>query len=338
MNRREVLRGAGALAAVAAMGNCRRKPADLRRHLRVTLVPRFTLAPFYLADKLGYFAQRGLQIEIVPMAQSSQLLPVLAGGKVDVGFTAVTPGLANAVVRGAALKIVAARDMAVPGCTTGGTIYASANIFPGGVKDLRQLKGKRLALNNQTGVMGFFLDVILQSAGMTRKDLRIVNLRSADGVVAVLGGRVDALVAANLDKDLDLVSQKVVRAVSFADLAPNFQYTFILFGRSMLEADRKVGVDFLAAYLRGLWDFQVGKDPRVFQKLAEAGHSDLTAARNACRAGLSRDGRVEIADVKRVVDWAVAEGLCEKAPDMSQLVDNTRVEEAYRLAERGGGR
>jgi ABC-type nitrate/sulfonate/bicarbonate transport system substrate-binding protein len=171
---------------------------------------------------------------------------------------------------------------------------------------------------------------------MTKKDLSIVGLRSADGVAALLGGRLDALVAANLDKDLSLVSQKVVQVVSFADLLPNFQYTFILFGKSMLEADRKVGVDFLAAYLRGLWDFQAGKDPRAFQKLAEAGHSDVTAVRNACRAGLSRDGRVEIADVQRVVDWAVSEGLCEKSPDMSQLVDNTRVEEANRLAQRGG--
>jgi len=331
MTRREALRGAGA-AAAAVLGGCRRKPAELRR-LKVTLMPRFTLAPFYLADELGYFAQQGLAIEVVSMTRSMDLLPVLAGGRVDVGFTAVTPGLVNAVARGAALRIVAARDMAVPGCTTGGTIFASAKAFPHGLNDLRQLKGKRVALSDRTGVFSFFLDAILARAGMTQKDLQMVTLRTADGVGALVGGRLDALVAANLDKDLDLVSEKVVRAVSVADILPNFQYTFIIFGKSMLEADRKVGVGFLAAYLRGLRDFQAGKDPKAFQKLAEAGHSDLTTVRNACRTGLSHDGRVEVAHVKRVVDWAVANGYSEKAPDIAQLVDNSRVEEAYRLVE-----
>lgn len=334
MTRREVL-GRSAWAAAAMAGGCGRKPGELRR-IQVALIPRFTLAPFYLADELGYFAAKGLQIEVVPVPQSQQLLPLLAGGKVDVGFTGVSPGLVNAVLRGAQLQIVASRDRAVRGCSTGGVIYGSAKVFPDGLNDLHALKGKRLALNNQMGLLGFFLDTILATAGMTPDDLEIVKLQIAEGSAALASGRVDAMIAANLDKDLDLATHKVVRGVSMADLLPDFQYTFILFGKSMLQADREVGVVFLEAYLRGLRDFQAGKDPKVFQELAAAGNSELTAARSACRSSLTTDGHVEVANVKQVVDWAIAKGHCEKSPDMTQFVDNERVQEAYRRLERGG--
>jgi NitT/TauT family transport system substrate-binding protein len=334
MTRREVL-GRTTWAAAAMAGGCRRKPVELRK-IQVALVPRFTLAPFYLADELGYFTAKGLQIEVVPVPQAQQLLPLLAGGKVDVGFTGITPGLVNAVLRGAQLQIVAARDRAVRGCSTGGVIYGSAKAFPNGLSDLHALKGKRLTINSPIGLMGFFLDTILATAGMTQADLEVIRLQAADGAAAVVSGRVDAIIAASLDKDLDLATTKVVRGVSMADLLPDFQYTFILFGKSMLQADRETGVDFLEAYLRGLRDFQAGKDPKAFQELAAAGHSELAAARSACRASLSTDGRVEVANVKQVVDWAIAKGHCEKSPDMAQFVDNERVAEAYRRLERGG--
>jgi NitT/TauT family transport system substrate-binding protein len=336
MNRRDALRRAGWLAAAAVAG-CKRKPSPLRR-LRVALLPRFTLAPFYLADELGYFAEQGLEIEITPLAQAAQSLPVLAGGKVDVGFTSVTPGLVNAVARGARLKIVAGRDMAVPGCNTGGAVFASAKAFPKGLKDARKLRGKRVSLNDRVGMMSFFLDKILETAGMTQADLKIVQLQTTQGAAALIGGSLDALVAANLDKDLDLISNKVVRSVSMADLLPNFQYTFVLFGRTMIEGDRSMGVGFLEAYLRGVRDFQAGKDPKTFEKLAAAGHSDLTAVRSACRNSLTRDGRVDVASVKRMVDWAVRKGFSEKAPDLADLADNSWVEEANRRLERRGAR
>ena len=336
MNRRDALRRAGWLAAALAAG-CKRKPSPLRR-VRVALAPRFTLAPFYLADEVGYFAAQGLEIEITPLAQTAQFVPLLAGGRVDVGFTSVSAALINAVARGARLKIVAGRDTAVPGCNTGGAVFAIAKAFPKGLKDARMLKGKRVSVNDRVGLMSFFLDTILETAGMTQADLKIVQLPSIQGAAALIGGSLDALVAANLDKDLDLVSRKVVRSVSMADLLPSFQYTFVLFGRTMLEGDRSMGVGFLEAYLRGVRDFQAGKDPKAFEKLAAAGHSDLTAVRSACRNSLTRDGRVDVASVKRVVDWAVRKGFSHKAPDMAELVDSSWVEEANRRLERKGAR
>jgi ABC-type nitrate/sulfonate/bicarbonate transport system substrate-binding protein len=333
MNRRTALTAAAAGVA-AALGGCRPRQTKLQR-LRVALLPRFTLAPLYMADELGYFAEHGIEMERVPLAQSTEVLPMLAVGKVDVAFTSVGPGLINAVVRGAPIRVVAARDVVVPGCTTGGTIFASAKAFPNGLKDLRQLRGKRVVSNNSTGVMTFFLDELLRAAGMTRGDLKMVHLRAMDGVAALLSGKVDALVAANLDKDLSLVSTKIVRSVSFAEVSPNFQYTFVLFGKAMVQGDRRLGVNFLAAYLRGLWDFQAGKTPKALTELALAAHSDPGAAEDACRQGFAHDGLVNTADVQRLVDWAVARGFCEKAPAIDQLVDNTMVRDAFASLNKG---
>ncbi len=327
MNRRSVL-AAGAAWSALALAGCRAKKAALRR-LRVALVPRFTLAPLYLADEKRYFEAEGIQIERLPLSQSNEVLPTLAAGKVDVAFTSIGPALINAVVRGAPIRVVAARDMVVPGCTTGGTVFASAAAFPDGLKDLRQLRGKRVVVNNPTGVMSFFLDELLRSVGMTLKDVKTVNLRSVDGVAALLGGKVDAVVAANLDKDMSLVSAKIVRGISFAEVSPNFQYTFVVFGKAMVEGDRRDGVSFLRAYLRGLRDFQAGENPKALEELALAAHSDPGTVEGACRQGFAPDGIVDPGDVQRLVDWAVARGFCEKAPPLDRLLDNSMVQEAH---------
>ncbi len=336
MNRRTVL-SAGAVWAAVALAGCGRKKSTLRR-LRVALVPRFTLAPLYLADEKGYFAAEGIEMERLPLSQANEVLPMLAAGKVDVAFTSVGPALINAVVRGAPIRVVAARDMVVPGCTTGGTVFASAKAFPDGLKDLRPLRGKRVVVNNSTGVMSFFLDELLKASGMTRKDIKIVGLRSMDGVAALLGGKVDALVAANLDKDLSLVSAKIVRGVSFAELSPNFQYTFVLFGKALVEGNRRDGVGFLRAYLRGLRGFQSGESPKSLEDLALAAHSDPGAVQEACRQGFAGDGIVNPGDVERLVNWAVAGGFCEKAPPLDRLLDNTMVQEAYLSLREDGKR
>lgn len=327
MNRRTLLAAGSAWSALALAG-CGGRQAGMRR-VKVALVPRFTLAPLYLADEKRFFQAEGIQIERVPLAQPNEVLPMLAAGKVDVAFTSVGPALLNAVVRGAPVRVVAARDMVVPGCTTGGTVFARAAAFPDGLKDLRRLRGKRVVVTNPTGVMSFFFDELLKSAGMTRNDVNIVYLRSVDGVAAMVGGKVDAVVAANLDKDLSLVSAKIVRGVSFAELSPNFQYTFIVFGKAMVEGSRRDGVRFLRAYLRGLRDFQAGENPKALAELALAAHSDPGAVEGSCRQGFAPDGIVDPGDVQRLVQWAVARGFCQQAPPLDRLLDNTMVQEAY---------
>lgn len=65
-----------------------------------------TLAPFLIADKKGFFAEQGLEIEYVGDIDASARIPAIISGSIDVGN--IHPnGLAIAVANGAQLKGVA---------------------------------------------------------------------------------------------------------------------------------------------------------------------------------------------------------------------------------------
>jgi NitT/TauT family transport system substrate-binding protein len=61
------------------------------------------------------------------------------------------------------------------------------------IKSIRDLKGKRVAVL-QGSVSEFFLSVLLRDAGLSEKDLQIVNMKHGDAGAAFVAGKVDAAV------------------------------------------------------------------------------------------------------------------------------------------------
>ncbi len=316
------------LGAAAAAG-CGRRIAQ-RRTIRVTLTPRFTLAPMYLADEMGYFRQAGLEVEFHHAPDSVQMLPPLAAGRVDAGCQVPSPGFINAVLKGARLRIVASRDIAAPACGGGGNFFARRQAFPKGLADLRALKGKRVAVTSPTSFTAFLLDTLLASAGLTSADVTLSMMRLPDAMAALRAGAIDAVPAVTLDKDLDFASADVIRSFTLSRLLPNYQYSFITFGPSLLDSDPETGAGFLWAYLRGAADYLAGKTPRALEELARAAHSSPEAARRACRENISRDGKVDRDSVQRFADWAAGKGFIPRAVDASELIDTRFIERAHR--------
>ena len=320
----------------AALTGCGKKGRQPHR-LRVGLIPRWRLAPVYLAHELGFFQEAGLKVDFHRFAGHLEMLLLLAGGALEVGFNWATGGFINAVLKGARLRIVASRDIAVPGCDTGGVIFGYRKSFPQGLHDLRLLKGKRVAVHDHTDLGAFFLDQILASAGMSSDDVKLLSMGSPEAATALMGGKIDAVPTASLDKDLDFVSANVVRSITLSELLPNYQYTFVLFGPALLDGAPEIGVSFLEAYLRGVRAYRAGQTPRALEELALAGHNDPAAARAVCRESISRDGTVDRASVQRFVDWAAKKGFIPRAVDASQLIDTRFVEEALRRLNRRSG-
>lgn len=319
-----------------ALAGCGRKSRSPRK-LRVGIFPRFTVAPVYLADELGFFREAGLEVGFRQVSEPIQVLPALAGGDLEASFSGFSPGFFNAVLKGARLRIVASRDVAVPGCSTGGAIFGNRRAFPQGLRDLHSLRGKRVAIPGPTTLPAFYLDQLLESAGMSAGDVAVVSIRYPEAAAALIAGKIDALAAAMLDKDLDLVSANVVRSVTLAEVLPNYQHSFVFFGSALLDGDPEVGANFLWAYLRGVREYRAGKTPRALEQLALAAHTSPAAARAACRENISPDGLVDRASVQRFLDWAVKKGFVSSAVNASQFIDTRFVEEALRRLNRRSG-
>ena len=81
--------------------------------LRVSLLPYISYAPFAIGKEEGYFADQGLEIELVEM-RSENIIPTLVQGKVDVGAGFMGVSILNAIERGARIKFVADKGHIAP--------------------------------------------------------------------------------------------------------------------------------------------------------------------------------------------------------------------------------
>ena len=317
MNRRDFLILTGALAG-AACAACRRSTGP--QTIRVSAHPYFSMSGLYLAKELGYFEEAGLQVEIERIANSSQAIPLAVGGKLDVLFTGASAALVNAIARGSRLRIIAGREFAAPGCSDLYVVYGRRSVFPGGLQDLKTLRGKRIAADRMLAVSHFGIDMVLASAGLTTDELGVIQIGKAESVTALLSGKVDAIIVSDFDRRFAGVKDQIVRGISLADVLPNYQASYVVYGTRLLDGDPEIASNFLSAYLHGTRDYLGGQTPKFFDDLAISYGTDPAKARLECRANIVPDGRIDLPSLERFIGWAASRRLCQPV-DAAKMVD-----------------
>ncbi|RPI09554.1 MAG: ABC transporter substrate-binding protein, partial [Acidobacteriales bacterium] len=266
MLRRELL-----LAWACAGAGCSYRKPGPRRKLTLVASKQLSMSGLYLTQELGFFRDAGLDVEIVPSTNALQSMAALSGGKIDIVFTGMQVSFLNLVLKGVPVRIMAGREIAAPACGTAGVIYGLRRTFPKGLADLRQLKGKRVVTGPSIGFSQFVLDVHLAKVGLSVEDISPLVLSSSQSLAALIGGSVDAVVLNNdMDRDLSELGSDLVRSKRLADVHPEFQYSYIYCGPTLLKGDVDIGARFLAAYLRGAREFAGGRSPKFMVEFAGA--------------------------------------------------------------------
>ena len=309
-----------AVAAAVLTGCGRRSSAP--RSLSVAAVPYPAMSGLYQAAEQGYFRDAGLQVQVVEMPSTAQALPLLQEGKMDVAFMAVSPSVINAVAQDRRLRIVAGREIASPGCSDVGTLFGRRKAFPRGMDDLRQLKGKRLAIFATANMGEFMLDCFLEKAKLKSSDVRVSTLGQPEAAGALRADKIDAMISYSyLGRELRSLSEDIIRGPNFASVRPNFQYSQVVFGANLLEGDREPGSAFLAAYLKGAQDFLNGKTPQFLDDFAARNELDQKVVRESCRNTFTPDGTVDLASLQQVIDWGVKKKYCPQPVVAAAIVD-----------------
>ena len=323
MQRRTLL--VSALAPAAALA------AASATTVRVSLSPLLTMSPFYVGYEAGYFRDAGLDLEVSRDLPGVQSIPLLAGGKLDVGFVPLNPGLANAILRGARLRIVAGRDMAAPACNEH-RIYVRMASYPDGIRDMRQLRHRSIAVTSSTPFSLFVMDKLLEHAGMTRADIDIRPMGSNDRLAALLAGGVDAMLTLSTEPAPLLRSLKLAPGPGLADVLPNYQFSHIVFGARLLDGGVRTGAAFLHAYVRGAHEFLAGRTPAFMDQFAKTHDLDPALVRSGCRDSFEHDGRLHFDDMQVYLDWMKINGYLANPVSARTLVDTRFLEAMQRMS------
>jgi len=293
--------------------------------VHVSSRPALYMAPLYLAQEAGYFSDARLQVEFISVEEFYQNVALLAGGQADVAFGALSASLPSAVSKGAQIRIVAGRRRITPGCSDTGAVYGNRSRFPRGlarVQDLKELRGRTVALNSRSNVSEFYLETLLDKAGLTEDDLRIETIRSSEAVTAAIGGRVDAFLATEQFSAQPISDDpRLIRGVGLGDVLPGFQFNHMLYGKNLLGAQREVGQRFSQAFLKGVREFARGTTPKFLDDFARNNGFDVQRARASCRDAETLDGSIDRNSIRLVLDWFAKKGFCPSGMSVEQLID-----------------
>ncbi len=142
-------------------------------------------APFIIAAEKGYFADQGLDVELVPPADPSAPPRLVAAGQADLAVS-YQPSLYLQVAEGLPLTRV--------GTIVETPLNALVVLEDGPITELADLKGKTVGFS----VGGFedaLLATMLDPVGLTLDDLELINVNFSLSP-SLYAGRVDAVIGA----------------------------------------------------------------------------------------------------------------------------------------------
>jgi putative hydroxymethylpyrimidine transport system substrate-binding protein len=315
-------------ALVLLLAACGEKPEEgggERESFSLTLdfYPNPDHAGIYMAQKLGYFEEAGLDVGIDTPSDPAAPLKLLAAGRTDLAIS-YEPEVALAREQG--LDVVAVAALVNRPLTS--MIWLEKS----GIKGVADLKGKTVAT---AGIpyQDKFLETILARASLTPGDVKAVNV--GFGLLpALAGGSAQAMLGGYSNVEgVDLRRRGLGPVVTPVDQlgVPTYDELVLVARRQSLEEEPEKFRLFLAALERGTAAAveQPGAattaiteaNPDLEPKLAAA-EVKATLPLLGARTGKQAYGYMDPKEWATFAAWMRDNGLIESLPEASELLDN----------------
>lgn len=153
------------LIAAAALAAITSNAAQAQTHLKVILFPGFSNLMQFAAQSQGYYAKRGLNVELVNTPNSTELRNGLAEGRYHIAHA----GIDNAVAQVETAKV----DLFVfmGGNNGNNSLYVRSEI-----KSYDDLRGKTLAVDAPNTAFALLAYKMLQEKGLKKGDYKVKPL------------------------------------------------------------------------------------------------------------------------------------------------------------------
>jgi len=320
-------------AGLAASALPRAAPAqDTAAALKIGVTTALTTAPLYISDRMGFFRDEGLTVDIVEFVSAAGMVAPLGAGQLDVGAGVISAGLYNAVARGIHVRAVADLGSDPPGYGFQWLVIRTDLVKSGRYKTLKDIKGMTLstpapgiATMSQYGHM-------LKSVGLTLSDLKVIYMPNPDAIDGSLLPEPSPTIAVKLG-----VGVKVLPDDAYY---PNQQIAVLLYGSNLLGTDRAKAVKFMRAYLKGVRVYNdslrngkiAGPQAAAILKIFSDTNKQLdpTLLADVTPNGNDPNGQMNMASLNEDLTFFKQQGWIEGDVTPAQLVDTSYLDEALK--------
>jgi ABC-type nitrate/sulfonate/bicarbonate transport system substrate-binding protein len=280
------------LSACAALPNSTRAENS---SLTVIVFPGVQNLPMFAAQAKGFYARRGLNVEIKFTPNSTELRNGLAEGRYQIAHSAVDNAFA--------LKDKANVDIAV---VSGGDNSFNHLIVQPEINSLADIRGKTVGVDAVDTAYAFQLYEILRQKGINKGDYEAKPLGGTRLRLDAMT-KDKAIVAAIMNPPFSIqgVSAGLKDFGEVATTLGAYQGTAVFVLRSWGKANVDTLIKYLAAYIEGLrWAFDPKNKPEAVALLAQRLNiPDNIAALSydSTKDGFDRDGAINLDGVRNVL-------------------------------------
>jgi ABC-type nitrate/sulfonate/bicarbonate transport system substrate-binding protein len=307
MTKRLLAAAVVAISAFAALP-CGARAEDTK--LTVIVFPGVQNLPMFAAQAKGFYAKRGLNVDLKFTPNSDELRNGLAEGRYQIAHSAVDNAFA--------LKDKANVDIAV---VIGGDNSFNHLMVQGDIKSLTDIKGKTVVVDAINTAYAFQLYEMLRQKGINKGDYEI---KMAGGTNARLQAMTadKTMAAAMMNPPFSIRGEKAglkdMGTAAAALGAYQGSTAFVL--RSWGQANAGALVKYLQAYIEGLrWSLDPKNKAEAIGLLAERLKlpEDIAAlSYESTKNDFNRDGALDMAGIRNVLKLrAEFEGGMAAAPD-----------------------
>ncbi|HUB95604.1 MAG TPA: ABC transporter substrate-binding protein [Stellaceae bacterium] len=289
------------------------------RHVKMTVTARTaTAAPYFVAIDKGYFAEQGLDVQIVD-AGGGVAIPALISGSVDFSMSAAVS--VGASMRGAGLRVIYTMADRPP--------YQLWTIDPA-IRTLKDLKGKQIGIISRGDTFEISMRIALRDAGLPADWVGYTALGAgtAPRQAALASGSLPAIILSAGDVTPLRSMPFFSKAHMIVDMEKDIRmpYTGVATSEKLIASDRDVVLRFLRAMVRGVAYMRAFKaetvaillkaDPANTKDALDADWDDLIPT-------LTTDGTASDALIRKDLDVraAILDIPADKIPAIDRIYD-----------------
>jgi NitT/TauT family transport system substrate-binding protein len=205
-------------------------PQSAARRLLVAYVPVLAAAPTMIAADRGYFADAGLDVELITIATAQDAIALLARRRLDAAVGGISAAFFNAIRRGFNVRLAGGVTyMPQTGHPT--ALMIRTDKYEAGLLVPQQLRGEKIGVIGGLGTASSFY-VGQMIAPLTFADVDLVPLNSADQGIALARKSIAAALVWNpFTQAFERKKIAVVAAVT----EPGTSTSGLFFGERLLQ-------------------------------------------------------------------------------------------------------
>ncbi|MEW6375384.1 MAG: ABC transporter substrate-binding protein [Thermodesulfobacteriota bacterium] len=294
--------------------------------VKVGVLRLSSTAPFFIGMDKGFFEPEGIKIDPIWFKAAQPIAVATASGDVDVGATGLTAGLYNSIAQGMKIAIVADKGREWPGYKLT-AIIVDTDQWKSGLKDLKDLKGKRVGVTQIGSTFHYILGNLLEKRGMSLNDVKVVPLGSVASMRdTVISHQIESAFLVQPHVTAVEKDGKANVLLWAGDHLP-YQIAGNFYGEKFMK-NRALAVSFMKGYIRSCryyYDHALAKkEGPPYQEILNIISKYTEQKPDAVALALpymDRNGELYAEDIQKQLDWYHQNGMVSKKMSSSEMVD-----------------